>query len=850
MAKDKNPVQSNDTGPTAKQKLKALRRSRGREDAIDINKLIAPSGKDADKFDKKIDKLRARVIKSVKQSLPNRVIRMNNIRFSEVIESADSKTSLRDQFVFSRIKSKMLKQVRKALPKGAITMQALRFNDILDSDGVESNNIVRKFRRVKRKLLNSVRRAIPNQFKELSADNVVGDILGETPASSMWSRWKLRGIRSRLIKQLRRTIPSTVPENDLSISNILGEGPQLGFFHRQKFAKIKSKLLKTIYKSIPQMEAGTDNDLSISNILGEGPQLGFFHRQKFAKIKSKLLNVISKSIPNLTDVDNDISVSSILGESPANSEKFIKTFDKIRLKLLKNLGSALSSKDVLENLVSATTINVDASDDSSSGGTELNNNILDKLTSIDTNISRFVNNIMNNDMKVEENRRERVKLMTRQLTALQSLDNYKTKTDNSNKESFLPTTVNKSFIKDTARLALQYRALNLLGLVGAGTAGAAGGTTGLKSIISKFKGRKKKKLMLKRDSNRTVGTRLLESTKKLGRGGKGLLLKAKRFIKVGPLGLIIGIIKAVKDALGGFFKSKQWDTNRLAGVIGGLFGGAGKGGLMSAFAGMGKWAAIGAGVGSVVPVVGTIVGGLVGAALGGIMGFIGGEKIAKGFDAIHNFMGGLWSKVLDHLLAPFRLIAQLFGKGEEFDKTVLDIKVKIMSVIQGIGDTIENVLTSVGDFFTGLKPKFLRKKNTADEVDPTPINTNPKPSVFKRLGEWPKDRWGKKEQNTTLSFTEKFNSDVDGLFDKLNKKAPIVTLAESGGIVSGVKLNNESAEAKGGVKKAIKEMSSTIQSSVNNVSNNMSNVGGTSNSYYVNSNIDITRDKSLSSNRW
>ena len=126
---------------------------------------------------------------------------------------------------------------------------------------------------------------------------------------------------------------------------------------------------------------------------------------------------------------------------------------------------------------------------------------------------------------------------------------------------------------------------------------------------------------------------------------------------IGPAALLAGVAMAIKDAIGGYFKSEEWGVGKLSATIGGLFGGMDSG-LKGALWGGMKWALIGAGIGSVVPVIGTAIGGAIGALLGALLGFIGGEKIAKfidnagtwlneKWDMLKEFPGKIWTAIVD-----------------------------------------------------------------------------------------------------------------------------------------------------------------------------------------------------------
>ena len=157
-------------------------------------------------------------------------------------------------------------------------------------------------------------------------------------------------------------------------------------------------------------------------------------------------------------------------------------------------------------------------------------------------------------------------------------------------------------------------------------------------------------------------------------GGGGFL--AKLFPMIGKLGLVGGIIWMAVDGIRGFLKADEWGVSKVSGMMGGLLGGMDEE-LSGGFKNMGKWALTGAGIGSLVPVLGTLVGGLIGAAVGFLLGFIGGEKIAKAFDAVgtwfmriwdvvwENFLEPVWNiftQFLDIIISPFR---NLFGNIKE-----------------------------------------------------------------------------------------------------------------------------------------------------------------------------------------
>jgi hypothetical protein len=114
--------------------------------------------------------------------------------------------------------------------------------------------------------------------------------------------------------------------------------------------------------------------------------------------------------------------------------------------------------------------------------------------------------------------------------------------------------------------------------------------------------------------------------------------------------LLAGVAMAIADGMEGAAKEQDWfgtdGKNKGKSIIGSVLGGTDSG-LSGAFANMGKWALIGAGIGSFFPVIGTAIGGVIGAILGAILGWIGGERIAKGIAWAGKKLEELWDAIWD-----------------------------------------------------------------------------------------------------------------------------------------------------------------------------------------------------------
>jgi len=127
-------------------------------------------------------------------------------------------------------------------------------------------------------------------------------------------------------------------------------------------------------------------------------------------------------------------------------------------------------------------------------------------------------------------------------------------------------------------------------------------------------------------------------------GAKQAAKTALRYIPL--VGAVIGIAEAISDGISGWTESEDWGVTKISGFLGGFFAGEGEGGIVNAFKNAGKWAGIGATAGLVVPVVGPIVGGIIGAVLGGILGWVGGKKLAEGFDSIGTWFSEKWNSLV------------------------------------------------------------------------------------------------------------------------------------------------------------------------------------------------------------
>jgi len=149
------------------------------------------------------------------------------------------------------------------------------------------------------------------------------------------------------------------------------------------------------------------------------------------------------------------------------------------------------------------------------------------------------------------------------------------------------------------------------------------------------------------------------------KGSKGTIGRAMGKIPpglrkaVGAGGIAASVAMGVYDAMQAVSMAKEWGTSKTSAGIGGFLGGTGAG-LSGAMKGAAKGGMMGAGIGSFVGPIGTVIGGAVGVIAGGILGFIGGEKIAKGLDAMGGYIKKFVKATWSFITYPFRMMGKMW----------------------------------------------------------------------------------------------------------------------------------------------------------------------------------------------
>lgn len=201
-----------------------------------------------------------------------------------------------------------------------------------------------------------------------------------------------------------------------------------------------------------------------------------------------------------------------------------------------------------------------------------------------------------------------------------------------------------------------------------------------------------------------------------GKGGLGGLMKGglgKSLLTGGAIAAIVAsLVWMAIDGFKGYAKSGEWGVSKAGGVVGAVLGGTSEG-WKGAFANAGKWGLMGVGVGFLVGgPVGALIGGLLGAAVGGILGFIGGKRIASGFDKLKKWLFENIDLKAILMATPIGAVINLVNDLKKVwgdkDKTIGQ---KILGTIKGWGKFVLSMvfvpLRFIGSFFTG---KFFTKE--------------------------------------------------------------------------------------------------------------------------------------------
>lgn len=192
-------------------------------------------------------------------------------------------------------------------------------------------------------------------------------------------------------------------------------------------------------------------------------------------------------------------------------------------------------------------------------------------------------------------------------------------------------------------------------------------------------------------------------------------------LKLAPWAAIAaGLALMVMDGIKGFFLSSKWGTSKISSVFGAALGGTSSG-IEGAFANMGKWALIGAGVGTLIfPGVGTVIGGIAGALIGGILGWIGGEKIAKAFDSVgkwfHDTISGIGKSITEFLDKHSTLKKLLNVVGHIFN-------LMLVSPFEGLYNAISDIMKDMIKIWSGKGSIGQKLSKTLIELVLSPFKT-------------------------------------------------------------------------------------------------------------------------------
>ena len=158
-------------------------------------------------------------------------------------------------------------------------------------------------------------------------------------------------------------------------------------------------------------------------------------------------------------------------------------------------------------------------------------------------------------------------------------------------------------------------------------------------------------------------------------------------------GITASIVSLYNDAFLGWFRAGDMKVEKISAMLGSMFAGEPKGGLMNALQNAGKWAFIGAGIGAASPVpFGWVIGAIGGAIAGALAGWVGSDFYTNFFDKYFN---GKW---LDNLIADVNIMKPV----EDFFKD--------------LGNTFSEIIQSINEKLDYFREKF-GLKTTRDDVE-------------------------------------------------------------------------------------------------------------------------------------
>jgi hypothetical protein len=824
--------------------------------SIGLGDLLAT--RDDAKFEAEIASIKKDVIKNVKQSVPNRFVKLRDVNFSEIIDPDQNKMHLVQRHHLRRIKTKLLKQVKRAVPDRVVEMDALGFHELMegDSDAARSKLLNFRYRMMKHKVLSMVKRSIPKKVDPTEGKDVWAKVMGETPQSGIIARFQFRSLKRKMLRSLQRSVPKEVSFSDgVKISDIMGD------------TTVSSKKFTKRYK----------------------------------KLQLKLLKIIGKKVKGAAESGDSMSIGGISMGQPA--------------------GSGLNYTSHLDTIV-------------------------ENITSINSQITRFIDSYMAGDMKREENRRELVDVLS-------GISN----------NSGLSAAAGGGGDKKKGKGLVG----KLLGALGLGVAGLAKGVAAIGGVIGKALGG-------------LIGGLLGGASKGLAKLLKSLS-NPKYFIGVAVLGALSGVLFVLGKALATFDSKVDWKSLAIGigtlGVLSAMVWGLSKlgpkmligvgllyllsgaiwvlGKALNAFTGI-DWkaiaiggvallgfTAIAAGLGLIAPLI--AIGSLVILALGAALWVF--SKAMKGFaEAAAIFlpaMGDFITVMADGTAKVFgaigeTIVAVLDGIATTFERLAAVSGAALIDTSKGIGAIAVAMLgfstATIGAAIGNLVNKFLgndpvRRFERFAAIAP---GLQLAAQSIKQLGISIKDLDGDALNRGAAALKTFINTIADGFFKKdpltplrdlmnilsaadvtqfsalgdvfagmgimgkyfndinyktmkkimdliadtkvddslieffkegrkfftamssadLNKMSTIMTPGEAGLVTTGADLNVASKEAPGMVDKIggiMSAVANSVQTSVNNVVQNSTGDSNSSN-FYQNNNVDITRDKSLNGNMW
>jgi hypothetical protein len=313
-----------------------------RTSTIDLESLLA--GEKNEKVKKEYNELVEKALEGVKKAIPDRFIRLKDVRLSEILGSTEQTESVTKRF--SKLQTKAIKLAKSALPSRNVKIKDFSVGEVIDPAGADATSSLR-FRMLlmsaKKKVIRLIRRALPREFESVDPNEAITAILGEPRKDTLLFRLRYRSLKQKLMSGLLkgagglfRAKPIAIEEN-MSVGDIIGESPKNSKLFRFRYNSLKQKLMSGLLKGTSSFfkskPIAVENDMTVGTILGSSPEEGILFKLRYAKLRHQLLTNIGKGVKSVGDIiiENDLVLSELVDTSKKIDPT--KLLNKISLEL-------------------------------------------------------------------------------------------------------------------------------------------------------------------------------------------------------------------------------------------------------------------------------------------------------------------------------------------------------------------------------------------------------------------------------------------------------------------------------------------------------------------------------------